>query len=603
MSGESFGQSAECGGGIHVDQPKPVEIRRLKTGVPNLDVVLGGGLPEYSLHIIAGGPGTGKTTLAQQIMFANATADRPAIYFTVLGEPTLKLLRFQQQFTFFDVSKVERCVHLVNLSDTVRRLGLKRTLDALNGHVASLNPSMVVVDSFRTLLVAASGETLRELQSFLHDLSVQLTSWQITSLLVGEYGREELIGNPAFTVADGILWLTQELHRNSVVRKLQVLKMRGQAPVPGLHTFRITDDGLQVFPRLLETEFEPTTVLSEERFRTGIEGLDEMMHGGIPEGETLLVAGPSGTGKTVVSIQYLVEGVRRGEPGVMITFEESPEEHIRKAKSFGWDLEQMVEDGLVEMIYTRPVDLTVEEVLDRIEKAIQRVNARRVVINSISGFELAIAPSEREDFREALYRLTRGITGRRIGVLMTTEVPEAFGELQFSFYNISFLTDNIILLRYVEVESRLALVLMVVKMRTSPHSRELREYFLTDKGIEVGRPLEEYSGLLTGVPVPGPGITLAGLRLSDEERRVLQVLLERGDSTSEQVAREAGLEEQMVRGVLRSLSRRRYVAEIVEPGRITYHVVLPELRAERLRRRTGWGAGAGGQGSGRPSPD
>jgi circadian clock protein KaiC len=562
-----------------------VKMHRLPTGVPGLDQVLGGGLPEYSMHIIAGGPGTGKTTLAQQIMFANAGPDRPVVYFTVLGEPTLKLLRFQQQFSFFDVGKVGKSVQFVNLSDTVRRLGMKRTLDALNGKVTELNPSMVVVDSFRTLLLSSSGETTRDLQSFLHDLSVQLSAWQTTSVLVGEYGREELVGNPAFTVADGIIWLTQEIRRNSVVRKLQVLKMRGQAPLTGLHTFRIGDEGLRVFPRLLEVELPAAVEVSGRRLRTGVRGLDEMMGGGIPEGETLLVSGPSGTGKTILALQYLTEGVSSGEPGIMVTFEESPEEHIRKAASFGWDLQRMVNEGLLELIYLRPVDLSVEEVLERIEVAVQRIGARRVVINSISGFELAVAPTEREDFREALYRLTRGLVGRAIGVLMTTEVPEAFGELEFSFRHVSFLTDNIVLLRYVEIESTLSLALAVVKMRTSKHSRELREYVITERGMEVGSPFTDYAAILSGIPTPASHLALVSLRLGDEETQVLESLLERGDSTAEEVASRTRLEEQLVSRILQSLSRRRYVAEIVEAGRTTYHAVLPELRAERRRQR------------------
>jgi len=564
---------------------EPVEIRRLPSGVPGLDEVLGGGLPEYSMYVLAGGPGTGKTTLAQQIMFANATDDRTAIYFTVLGEPTLKLLRFQQQFRFFDMDKVGKCINFVNLSDTVRRLGLKRTLDALNGHVAEMNPGIVVVDSFRTMLVAASGESIRDLQSFLHDLSIQLTSWQITTILVGEYGRDELVGNPAFTVADGIIWLALEMRRNSVVRKLQVLKIRGQAPIQGLHSFRISDSGLQVFPRLLEVDLGPVPPASERRLNTGVAGLDEMMHGGIPEGETMLVAGPSGAGKTILALQFLVQGVQNGEPGVMVSFEETPEEHIRKAHSFGWHLEEMIEKGRLEMIYMRPVDLTVEEVLQRIETVVQRIGAKRVVINSISGFELAVAPTEREDFREALYRLTRGLVVQRIGVLMTTEVPEAFGELQFSFYNISFLTDNIVLLRYVEIESRLTLALAVVKMRTSKHSRELREYAITEKGIEVGLPFEEYSGIVSGIPTPISPLALVGIQLSQEEKRILETLLEKGDSTAQEVASETNLDEQLVSKVLQSLSRRKYVAEIVEADRVIYHAVLPELKALRQSQR------------------
>ncbi|MBI2953897.1 MAG: hypothetical protein HYY30_06255 [Chloroflexi bacterium] len=286
---------------------------------------------------------------------------------------------------------------------------------------------------------------------------------------------------------------------------------------------------------------------------SGVPNLDVVLGGGLTELSMHVIAGVPGTGKTILTLSFLVEGVRCGEPGVMVTFEESPEEHIRKARTFGWDLGQMVKDNRVELIYMRPVDLTVEEVLQRIETAVSRIVARRVVLNSISGFELAIAPTEREDFREALYHLTRGLSGRRINLLMTTEVPESFSELQFSFHNISFLTDNIVLLRYVEIASSLALGTVVVKMRTSQHSRELREYAITDKGIEVGVPFKDYSAILSGMPAPTTPLALLGVGLSEEDRRVLQSLLEMGESTSERVAQRTGLDSMVVRGALEGL--------------------------------------------------
>jgi circadian clock protein KaiC len=357
--------------------------------------------------------------------------------------------------------------------------------------------------------------------------------------------------------------------------------MRGQAHLAGLHTFRISEQGLHVFPRFPEIAVPSPVEVSTKRESIGIAGLDEMMGGGIPEGEAILVAGPSGTGKTIATLQFLVEGVRQGEPGVMVTFEESPEEHIRKALSFGWDLRKMVADNLLELIYLRPVDLTVEEVLEWLEQAVARTGAKRVVINSVSGFELAIAPSEREDFREALYRFSRGFLGRHITLMMTSETPGIFAEPYPSFYRISFLTDNIVLFRFVEIESRLALALAVVKMRTSAHSRDLREYAITERGIEVGAPFVDYSGVLTGIPTPVLPTETLVRRLSDEERTVLRVLMERGEQTATQVAQHGNLDERLVERLLAGLSRRSLVAQVVEPDRVTFHAILPEPRGQR----------------------
>ncbi|RPI49898.1 MAG: AAA family ATPase, partial [Acidobacteria bacterium] len=230
-----------------------VVIRRLCTGVPGLDEVLGGGLPEFSFNLIAGAPGAGKTTLAQQIMFALASQDRPAIYFTVVGEPPLKMLRYQQQFTFFDVALVNKSIRFVNLREEVADGTLEDLLGRIVREVEVTSPGVVIVDSFRTMARAAARAQNSEfdLQHFVQQLAVRLTSWEATTFLVGEYLPSETEHNPIFTVADGLFWLFQSVDRNSVVRKLQIMKMRGQAPIPGLHTFRITDDGLQVFPRVI----------------------------------------------------------------------------------------------------------------------------------------------------------------------------------------------------------------------------------------------------------------------------------------------------------------------------------------------------------------
>ena len=230
-----------------------VTIRRLSTGVPGLDQILGGGLPEFSFNLIAGTPGAGKTTLAQQIMFALSGPDRSALYFTVVGEPPLKMLRYQQQFTFFDVARVNESVRYVNLSQEMVTRSLETLLARIVQEVETTNPGVVIVDSFRTVAQAAerapNGDL--DLQYFVQQLAVRLTGWEATTFLVGEYDPSEAEQNPVFTVADGVLWLLQSLDRNSMVRKVQVMKMRGQAPIPGLHTFRITDDGVQVFPRVI----------------------------------------------------------------------------------------------------------------------------------------------------------------------------------------------------------------------------------------------------------------------------------------------------------------------------------------------------------------
>ena len=475
-------------------------IRSFPSGVTGLDTVLGGGLPEYSFNLIAGGPGSGKTILAHQMMFANATVERPALYFTVLGEPTLKMLRYQQQFSFFDSALVGSAIQFVNLSAEVMEQNLEEVLQRIVGETERVKPGIVVVDSFRTIRGQGAVERAGtfELDQFVQRLALNLTSWEVTSFLLGEYGEEEQ-RNPVFTVADGILWLSQATDRNSVVRKLQVVKTRGRAPMPGLHTFRITDNGLQIFPRIPE-QTRKRILQKPERLSTGVPGMDDMIGGGIIAGDAVMLTGPAGSGKSTVATQFVVAGLDNGETGVIAVFEEYPEEYLARANARNPDLGKMLDTGKLELIYLRPLDLSVDEALAAILEAVDRLKAKRVVIDSLSGFEVALAPTFREDFRESLYRLVGTLTATGVTVFMTAEVSEAFSEARFTSENVSFITDEIIVQRYVEIKGELRRVMAVIKMRGSDHTHEFRSYEVTAKGVVVGGSLTEYDGIITGVP-------------------------------------------------------------------------------------------------------
>lgn len=473
-------------------------LRSLPTAVPGLDTVLGGGLPEFSFNLIAGGPGSGKTTLAHQIMFANATAERPALYFTVLGEPTLKMLRYQRQFSFFDPELAGSAIEFINLSAEVTERDLGEVLQRIVSEVERAKPGIVVVDSFRTIAGQHGAAAALDLDQFVQRLALHLTSWEVTSFLLGEYAEAEQ-RNPVFTVADGILWLSQATDRNSVVRKLQVVKARGRAPMPGLHTFRITDAGLQIFPRIPEQtrKREPQR---RDRLSTGVPGIDEMMGGGIISGDAVMLTGPAGSGKSTVATQFIVAGLAAGETGVIAVFEEYPEEYLARADARNPDVGKAIRDGKLELIYLRPLDLSVDEALAAILEAVERLRTRRVVIDSLSGFEVALAPTFREDFRESLYRLVGTLTATGVSVFMTAEVAGGFAEARFTTEKVSFITDEIIVQRYVEIEGELRRVMAVIKMRGSDHSHQFRTYEVTPKGVVVGDPLTEYDGIITGVP-------------------------------------------------------------------------------------------------------
>jgi circadian clock protein KaiC len=472
-------------------------IQRLGTGVPGLDEVLGGGLPEFSFNLIAGPPGSGKTTLAHQIMFALATRKRPALYFTVLGEPPLKMLRYQQQFEFFDSEQVNASIRFINLADDSASGDLETVLGRIVAEVEAHGPAVVFVDSFRSVMLAAHGEdrSFMGLQQFIQRLGTLMTSWQATTFLIGEY-LTDIDPNPVFTVADGLIWLRQSLHSNSVVRKMEIMKMRGQQTLPGLHTFRINSAGIQVFApvAVAAPTATPTAPRTDARLRMGVPELDRMMGGGLPRGYSLLVAGPSGSGKSILAAAFLIEGARGGETAVIAAFEQ------RSNAARGRMLAELIDADRIGVVDTRAPDLSVEEIARLLITEIRRLKASRVVIDSLSGFELALAPTFRDDFRESLSRLVSALTGAGASVLMTSELEDRYTELRFSPYGTAFMTDAIIVQRYIEVDSRLQRVLAVVKLRASEHSNELRLFHIDGDGIKIGNMVAGREGLLGGQP-------------------------------------------------------------------------------------------------------
>ena len=478
-----------------------VTINRLATGVPGLDEVLGGGLPEFSFNLLAGPPGCGKTTLAHQIMFTLATPERPALYFTVLGEPPLKMLRYQQQYAFFDNEAITRSVHFINLSDDAQSGDLDKVLASIVAAVKHYDPALVFVDSFRSVVQAseAGGNGHNTLQYFVQQLGMLMTSWQATTFLLGEYFTE-VDSNPVFTVADGLIWLRQSVQRNSMVRKMEVMKMRGQATLPGLHSYRINSAGITIFPPANSATGVETVAEGRagERLLMGVSQLDAMLGGGLPRGYSLLVAGPSGSGKSLLASAFLAEGARNGETGVIAAFEQRP----NRARSPV--LAGLVASGKIALVDSRVPDLSIDETVHQLLAEVRRLKATRVVIDSLSGFELALAPTFRADFRESLLSMVNALTSTGATVLMTSELEDRYTDLRFSPYGTAFLTDAIIVQRYIEVDSRLRRMIAVVKVRGSAHSDELREYSIGNDGIRIGDMLTDQEGLLGGRPTRKP---------------------------------------------------------------------------------------------------
>jgi circadian clock protein KaiC len=452
---------------------------RLSSGDPRLDGVLGGGLPANAINMLIGLPGTGKTILAQQYLFANATPERPALFLATVSEPFDKVLRYGQTLGFFDPKAVGHSVFYEDLGTVLNERGLTGVVEQVSALIKERRPAMIVIDSFKALSAYAAGAEFRR---FLHDFAGHLSVFPASSFWVGEYGEDEIAAAPEAAVADAIIALSTTRAAERETRSLRVLKLRGSQFAPGKHAYRITENGIDIFPRLADPIDITGYVLDDARHSSGIAALDAMLADGYWPGASTLCAGPSGCGKTLMGLHFVFNGIRQGEPGVLATLQEHPTQLARIIKEFGWSLE---EKG-VELLYRSPVDLYVDEWVYDLLAAVERTGARRVLIDSLTDLQFASADEIR--FREYMYSLVQRLSRQGVSLFMTSELPDLFHVTRLSEFGISHLSDNVVILQYIRDDSTVRRGLTVLKTRASRHEPEIREFRIAPEGIVLGEP-------------------------------------------------------------------------------------------------------------------
>jgi circadian clock protein KaiC len=460
-----------------------VTAQRLTSGDKGLDLILGGGLPVNGINLITGLPGSGKTLLCQQFIFAGATAEGPGIYLSTVSEPFEKMIRYAQTLSFFDRDTIGRSIFYEDLGAAVTAAGgLAAVRERIGEIIAERRPGLVAIDSFKAL--AAFAADAREFRHFLHDLAALLSAFPATCFWVGEYGEDEAGTAPEFAVADGIISLATERVNERTLRLIRVAKLRGSDFPSGRHAYRLSEHGITVFPRLADPVTETGYDLGQERMSTGIEPLDRMLADGYRPGSSTLVAGPSGVGKTLMGLHFIFNGAAQGEPGVVATLQENPSQLQRVARGFGWSLE----DPRVEVMYRSPNDVYVDEWVYELLDLVERTGAKRVLIDGLSDLQYATPDPVR--FREFIYSLTQRLSRRGVSPMMTSEIPDLFHVGRLAEYGISHLSDNVILLQYMRADARLRRTVTVLKSRASGHDPEVREFDITSDGIVLKRVAE-----------------------------------------------------------------------------------------------------------------
>ena len=456
---------------------------RLSSGSPRLDAILGGGLLAHSTSLIIGLPGSGKTILAQQYLFANATRERPGLYCPTVSESLEKMLGFAQGQAYFDRDALGERVFYEDLSGVLHAGGLPAVLDQLTSLLQERRPGLVVIDSFKALRAYAATEEL--FRRFLHAVAERLSAYALSSLWVGEYAAEQLESMPEGAVVDAIISLRTDRLGARDSRALRVLKLRGSAFLTGEHAYEISDQGLDAFPRLAdpiearEQAIDSVVAPSEPAvLRSGIPGLDELV-GGFPAGASILLMGPTGAGKTVFGLHFVLQGLRRGEPGVIATFQEDPVQLEGVAASFGLTLAQ---PGL-SLLYRAPVGVRLDEWVCELLDIVEATGAKRMMIDGLG--DLSAVAWDPESFREYLYSLLQRLARAGVTVMLTQEIPELFGITSVAGVPSPHVVDFVLLLQYVDREGLWTRAVRVLKSRGRSHSSAAAPLRIIDRGLEV----------------------------------------------------------------------------------------------------------------------
>ena len=471
---------------------------RLSTGITALDEVLHGGFIPGQAYLIRGGPGTGKTTLGMHFL-STGVANEENVLFISLGEPETQLRKNAESLgfdlkniTFLDLSPGPEFFVEVEAYDIFSSADVEREpiTQKIVEQVENFKPKRVFIDAMTQFRYLASDEFQfrKQALSFLRFLVGQGATVLFTS-----EGSAEAPDNDLQFLSDGVIHL--ELVPESENRILRVTKFRGSDFRSGRHSMTLSNKGVEIFPKLLPEEYERE--FAAETIAAGIPEIDELLHGGIERGTVTLITGPSGVGKTTLGLQFMKEAAGRGERSVIYTFEEGLETILGRCEAVNIPIHAMIDKGTLSVVRVEPLQYTPNSFARLVRREVEEQNARIVMIDSTSGYRLCL---KGEDLLSNVHALSKYLVNMGVTVLLVSEVESITGEFRATDVGISYLADNIVFLRYLEIQGEMRKAIGVLKKRLSDFEKTLREFEITRYGIKVGKPFTELRGILSGTP-------------------------------------------------------------------------------------------------------
>jgi circadian clock protein KaiC len=457
-------------------------LNRVSSGIPGLDTVLNGGFYRGGLYLLQGTPGTGKTTIANQICFHCVKNGDRALYVTLLAEYHARMAQYIRRMSFFDESKIPDQLSYISGFRVMRSEGLAALLTLIRREILSRKASILIVDGFIAARRAAADS--QAFNEFLHELQGIALASDCTVFLVASADRSDH-STPEHTMVDGIVELSDQAFGWASDRALQVTKIRGSSYLRGKHTYKITDDGIVVYPRIEALLAQPT--LADHpgigRVPSGCVSLDAMLGGGFPSGSPTMLVGPSGVGKTTFGLHFLASS-SKDEPGIMLGFYETPARIIAKAQQVCRPLMPLIENGAAQILWEPPISGSIDAYAERLLTAIRQSGARRLFLDGLGAFRNAPAGEQR--MRQYLPAITNELRALGVTTIYSLEAGNVIGPATpIAFGDLSILAENLVLLRYVELGATLHRLISVLKVRDSDFDPRLHEFVLTNSGPDV----------------------------------------------------------------------------------------------------------------------